>query len=131
MSTIATNWRVHEQNTLRGFVNLTFSQIGLTLRDCTVHQKNNEKWVGLPGKPQVDDRGMLRRDPITGKILYVTIIEIAGRKEREAFQLEALRAVSMLIDAATASSPDVSAGGLFQPPQPSRKPRQLKAAIRQ
>jgi hypothetical protein len=93
----ASDWRPMPRNTLRGFVTLTLSPSGLTLRDCTLHQKEARQWIGLPGRPQVDRDGTPRKDLATGKLLYVAVVEIPDKTARERFQAAALAAVRELL----------------------------------
>jgi hypothetical protein len=52
----ASDWRPHASNTLRGFFNLTLPS-GLVFNDYTYHEQGDKRWVGLPGKPQIDADG--------------------------------------------------------------------------
>ena len=97
----AADWRPVTKNTLLGFLTLRLAPSGLVLRECSLHQKDDRRWIGLPGKPQLDAEGRQRADPTTGKRLYAPIVEIAGKAEREAFQLAALAAVDRLLGGAT------------------------------
>ena len=92
---IASDFRVVEKNTLRGFFTLALPS-GLVVHDCSVHEKGGKRWVGLPARPQLDGEGQARRDP-AGKILYTPVVELAGREQRERFQAAALAAVDELI----------------------------------
>ena len=94
---VASDWRPFERNTLKGFVTLTLKPSGLVLRECSLHEKNGQQWIGLPGKPQIDSEGRHRKDPTTGKPAYTPIVEIAGKAERERFQAAALAAVDKLL----------------------------------
>jgi hypothetical protein len=86
-----------ERNTLRGFVTLTLGPSGIVLNDCSVHRTpDGREWIGLPGKPQLD-QGQHRKDPTTGKPLYVPVVEIRGNEARERFQQAALAAVRQLL----------------------------------
>jgi hypothetical protein len=91
----ATNWRRYERNTLRGFCDLNLA-CGLTIKDCALQQQNGREWIGLPGKPLVDEDGKHRIDPGTGRKLYAPVVEI-GKEERSGFQREALKAVHQLL----------------------------------
>lgn len=93
----ASDWRAIERNTLRGFLVLRLAPSGLVLRDCSLHEKDGKRWIGLPSKPQLDDEGRQRTAPATGKRLYAPIVEIAGKAEREAFQIAALAAADRLL----------------------------------
>ena len=85
-------------STLLYFCSLHLSPSGLVLRDCTLHEKpDGSRWVGLPGKPQIDAEGRHRKDATTGKALYTPIVEIAGKEERQRFQQAALAAIDKLL----------------------------------
>lgn len=85
------------RNTLRGFVDLALSPSGLVLRECSLHEKDGKRWIGLPSKPQIDSEGRHRKDATTGRPLYSPVVEIAGKEERERFQRAALAAVDKLL----------------------------------
>ena len=93
----ATGWRPMERGSLKGFITLCFAPSGLVLHDCTLHYKDGKDWIGLPGKPQIDRDGQHRKDPATGKPLYVAVVEIQGKEARERFQAAALAAVHQLL----------------------------------
>ena len=93
----ATDWRPLERNTLRGFVTLRLAPSGIVIRECTVHEKDGKRWIGLPARPQTSKDGSPRLDPKTGKPAWQPIVEIAGRDERERFQATALAAVDKLL----------------------------------
>jgi hypothetical protein len=87
---VASDWRSVERNTLRGFFSLKLPS-GLVLRECSLHEQGEKRWVGLPGKPQLDEDGR-QRIGADGKKLYTPIVELS-RERREAFQVAALAAV--------------------------------------
>lgn len=45
------SFRAHSKNTLEGFATVRMTQIGLEIRDITVHSKDGKRWLGLPAKP--------------------------------------------------------------------------------
>jgi hypothetical protein len=92
----ASGWRPHASGTLQGFFNLRLPS-GLVLNDFTLHQKGERRWVGLPGKPQIDAEDRVRRDPTTGKRLYTPAVEIPAREVRDKFQEQALAAVDRML----------------------------------
>jgi hypothetical protein len=96
-SITASDWRPMVRNTLRGFVTLTLRPSGLVLRECAAHEQGERRWIGLPGKPQLDQDGRHRIDPATGKKLYTPVVEILGKEERDRFQRLALAAVHRLL----------------------------------
>ena len=93
----ATDWRPVTKNTLRGFLTLKLAPSGLVLKDCSLHEKGDKRWIGLPSKPQLDSDGRQRKDAATGKPLYTPSVEIVGKAERERFQEAALAAVDRLL----------------------------------
>jgi hypothetical protein len=83
--------RPYEKNTLRGFVDLELTRVGLVLRDCTWHRhENGKEWVGFPARPYEDKNGNTAWQPL---------IEFAegateARKQFQAQALEAIHAVA-------------------------------------
>lgn len=43
-------FKAFEKNTLKGFFDVQLAS-GMILCGCTLHEKNNRFWIGLPGKP--------------------------------------------------------------------------------
>jgi hypothetical protein len=66
------------------------------VNDCTLHEKGVRRWIGLPGKPQIED-GKHRKDPATGKGLYAPVVEIPSRQVRDKFQEQAIAAVDRML----------------------------------
>ncbi|MFO1097900.1 MAG: hypothetical protein U1E81_06395 [Xanthobacteraceae bacterium] len=93
MKIVCTNFRVFERNTLQGFTDLEIFDIGLTVRECTVHRKGDRWWIGLPGKPQIDKSGNVIRDPQSGKPAYVNILQFTGRSFADEFASDAITAI--------------------------------------
>jgi hypothetical protein len=83
----------HRANTLVGFVTITIPELHLRVTDLTVHQKNEARWVGLPGKPQLTREGQLRRDG-RGRIAYSSVIEFTDSKTRQAFSARVIEALT-------------------------------------
>lgn len=92
----ASDWRPHASGTLEGFFVLTLPS-GLVIHDCTLHARDGRRWIGLPGKPQLED-GRHRKDPVTGKGLYTPVLEIPAPEARGKFQQQALAAVDVMRD---------------------------------
>ena len=91
----ASAWRAHQSGTLQGFFNLRLPS-GLVINDLTLHEKGNRRWIGLPGKPQIED-GRHCKDPATGKQAYTPVVEIPDRGIRDKFTEQALAAVDWLL----------------------------------
>jgi hypothetical protein len=87
------NFRPHRSGTLYGFVTVFIPQMYLRISDCTVHDKNGQRWVGLPARPQLTKDGSVRRDDQTGKTLYANILEITDRATRDAFSERTIAAL--------------------------------------
>jgi hypothetical protein len=97
MKMIASNWRAFPKNTLIGFVDLTFDDSGLTIKECALHQRDGKEWISFPGKPLLDKDGRAQIIAETKKPRYVNIIECADIEKRTAFQRAALEAVHRLL----------------------------------
>jgi hypothetical protein len=82
-------FRPHEKNTLKGFADLELSRVGLVLRDCTWHQKDDREWIGFPARSYEKD----------GTTAWQPIIEFAeGAKEARAqFQQQAIEAIHLAV----------------------------------
>lgn len=96
MGITAANFRAHSKNTLKGFVDLQLEPSGLVIKDATWHERNGKEWVGLPGKPQVED-GRLRMDERTSKPLYTNVIEFTNDEAKATFQTAAVKAIYRLL----------------------------------
>jgi hypothetical protein len=94
---IASDGRAVEKNAPRGFFALKLPS-GIKINECSYHEEaNGTRWVGLPGRPQLDTEGKHRTDPTTGRKLYVPIVEIVGAESRRRFKEAALDAVDRLL----------------------------------
>jgi hypothetical protein len=51
MAIEVTKFRAYRKNTLRGFVDLRLTTVGLTIKECTFHEKEGKTWVGYPARP--------------------------------------------------------------------------------
>lgn len=102
---LCTAFRPFERNTLQGFADLWLKSWHMTLHGVTVHQKGDQRWVGLPAKPQLDqDRNLVGDDH--GKIQYFPCISLDAEWKGDHFTSIALDA----IDAFTAAE-NGGAGG--------------------
>jgi len=93
----ASDWKPRLANTLQGFLTLTLSPPGIVLKECGLHERDGKRWIGLPARAHIDSEGRQRTDPVTGKKLYLPVVELAGKDERVRFQREALAAVDRLL----------------------------------
>lgn len=92
----ASDWHPMARATLRGFVTLKLEPSGIVIRECTLHERDGKRWVALPGRPQLAKHGQPLKD-LNGKVLYVSIVEIAGTEARTRFQKAALAAIYKLL----------------------------------
>jgi hypothetical protein len=78
-------FRPYEKNTLRGFVDLELSRVGIVIRDCTWHAKDGKEWISFPARPYEKD----------GTTAWSPIVEFAeGAEEARAqFQQQALEGI--------------------------------------
>jgi hypothetical protein len=59
------------------------TEMRLTIRDISIHEKGESRWAQLPSKPQISKDGkVITKD---GKTQYATILEFDSRAVREAF----------------------------------------------
>jgi hypothetical protein len=91
----ASDWRPHSAGTLQGFFCLLLPS-GLKLNDLALHERDGERWVSLPSKPQIDAEGRVRTD-LVGKRLYVPSVEIPSSEVRSKFREQALAALDRLL----------------------------------
>lgn len=77
------SFRRYEQRTLRGYLSVELPS-GLVLHDCTVHEREGSRWVGLPRKSYTD------RD---GAEQWQAVVEIPDRARRDRFSEQVLAAL--------------------------------------
>jgi hypothetical protein len=78
------DFRQYEKNTLKGFVTVILEPTGIEIRDLTLHQKGDRRWLNMPAKPYQDDEGETR---------YSYIVFFPDKKRAEQFQEAALMAL--------------------------------------
>jgi hypothetical protein len=84
------NLRPQAKGTLRAFVDLELTRIGLVPRDCAWHrQADGREWIGLPSKPYQGADGVTRWKPM---------VEFASNasETRRRFQEAALAAIHVV-----------------------------------
>jgi hypothetical protein len=84
---------------LQGFLTLR-TPSGIVLHECTYHRQGDKRWIGLPGRPQLDQDGRHRVDPATGKKALTALVEITGKEARERFMSGALAAIDRMLGGA-------------------------------
>jgi hypothetical protein len=79
-------FRPYAKNTLKGFVDLELTRVGLVLRDCCWHQKGDREWIAFPARSYTDKDGDTKWSPL---------IEFAegATTAREQFQRLAINAI--------------------------------------
>jgi len=98
-------FRAHRSGSLVGFVDITIIELSLRIRDATVHQKNESRWISMPARAQITSDGTVRRND-QGTIAYTPVLEFTRRRTREAFSA---RAIEALLDRFPAAFDDEAA----------------------
>lgn len=52
-----TKFREVHKNTLRGFLSVRMGNIGLEIRDISIHEKDGRQWLAMPSRPYQDSEG--------------------------------------------------------------------------
>jgi hypothetical protein len=96
VSILCIKLRRFEKNTLKGFVDLQLTRVGLVIRDCCWHEKDGKEWVSFPARSYTD--------PGTGEVKWQPLVEFApgARKAREQFREQAIEAIHAAADAEAA-----------------------------
>lgn len=82
-----TSFKPYTKNTLRGFLTLRLTNIGLEVRDATLHEKNGKRWIQLPSKAYQKDE----------KTLWTAIVDFYDKARSEQFQKAALEAIDQFM----------------------------------
>ena len=83
--------RRYEKNTVKGFVDLELTRVGIIIRDCTLHEKGGREWIGFPARSYEAKDGTTAWQPI------VEFAEGATEARRQ-FQELAVAAIHDFID---------------------------------
>ncbi len=46
-----TDFKSLNKNTLKGFLTIRMTSVGLEIRDIALHEKNGKRWLSMPAKP--------------------------------------------------------------------------------
>lgn len=84
------DWKAHRKNSLQGFLSLILPS-GLVIHNCSLHQRDGARWIGLPARQYVKDDGAKS---------YAPLIEFTSKDARQRFQAAALEAVDRFMEAA-------------------------------
>lgn len=79
-------FRAYEKNTLRAFVDLELTRVGIVIHDCTWHLSHGKEWVSFPARSYQDKNGAMQWSPV------VEFSKTAG-ETREVFQTHAVAAI--------------------------------------
>jgi hypothetical protein len=92
MRLVCTKFLACERGTLKGFAEISFAELGITIRDIAVHVRGAASWAQPPAKPWLRD-GALAKDA-SGKVLYVPIFDFANKETRNRFSAAVIAAVA-------------------------------------
>jgi hypothetical protein len=76
------SFKPFQKNTLQGFATIQITNIGIEIRDVTLHGKNGKRSIQLPSKPYEKD----------GKAMWAFILDFYDKARSEQFQKAALDA---------------------------------------
>tara|TARA_Y100000310_G_scaffold327402_1_gene393720 strand:+ start:3687 stop:3989 length:303 start_codon:yes stop_codon:yes gene_type:complete len=74
----------YQKNTLQGFAEFLIEDIGLLIRDCTLHESHDKRWIGYPAKPWTNT---------SGEESWMNIIRFPTETDNAEFQEAALNAI--------------------------------------
>ena len=84
-----------DRNSLRGFVTVRIPALRLKIVDCTVNESNGRRWVGLPGKAQINRDGeVIKKD---GKAQYSPTCLFDSKEVADAFGAKVLAALDVYV----------------------------------
>ena len=75
------NFKKFQKNTLQGFFDVKLTNIGLEVRGCCLHEKEENRWIQLPSKPYEKEDGSRG---------WQYILDFYQKDKRESFQKEVL-----------------------------------------
>jgi hypothetical protein len=75
-------FRLCNKNTLRGFLSVRMTGVGLEIRDVSLHEKNGKKWLAMPSRPYEDSEGNRK---------YAFILDWYDSDRKAQFEAEVLR----------------------------------------
>ena len=78
------SFKEYKNNTLQGFLTVRLTNIGLEIRDITLHEKEGSQWIGMPSKPYEKD----------GKTKYSYVVTFTEKETGEKFQAKVLQALA-------------------------------------
>ncbi len=84
------NWKAYQKNTLKAFLSLTLPS-GLVIHNCMFHERDGERWIGLPARQYAKEDGTTS---------YTPLIEFTTKEARHRFRAAALDAVDRFMEGA-------------------------------
>jgi hypothetical protein len=93
------DWKPMARNSLRGFAAVRLGK-SLKICDIAVHCAHGKRWAQMPGKPQVDKDGLVRRNN-DGKIQYTPILSWLDKETADRFSEGVIQAVEAAHPGAT------------------------------
>lgn len=95
------SYKPMERNSLRGFVTVRIPALRLKIIDCTVNDSNGRRWIGLPGKAQINRDGeVIKKD---GKAQYTPTCLFDSKEVGDAFGAKVLDALDAYVSDADAA----------------------------
>ena len=85
---LATNWKPFAKKTLKGYFNITLPNEGLIIHGCSVHEKDDSRWVGVPSRQYTTP---------TGETTWKPMVDFPSKEARYDFQAAALEALDKLL----------------------------------
>jgi hypothetical protein len=79
-----------QKNTLKGFFTARLSNVGLEVRDLTLHEKNGKRWVALPAK-------LVQRTPEQGGNSWFAILTFFDKNRERQFQQACMAALDAFL----------------------------------
>jgi hypothetical protein len=114
----ALSFKRFERGTLRGFADLLVDG-SLVLLGCTLHERNESRWVNPPGRPQLDSRRQLVTAD-DGKIKYSPVIDFVDGKARTRWSDAAVEAIDAFLAYLDSKAPATEAGAMNGESVPER-----------
>lgn len=88
MKVLIKEFRKHDKNTLKAFVDIELLDLCLVIRGCMVHQKDGSSWIGFPSRSYEED----------GTTKWANILEFSDKDKKEDFRLAAVDAVKRFME---------------------------------
>jgi hypothetical protein len=77
-----TKFKPLDKNTLKGFLTVRMTNVGIEIRDIALQEKNGKRWLNMPSRSFTD---------ANGKQSYSYVLDFFDEEKKEFFQREVLR----------------------------------------